>query len=295
MSWLSIAIIAYLINAVVSVTDKFLVSKEMPNAAVYTFYVGILSFFAICFAPMGFSIPPINILIFCLVSGGVFLFALYFFFIALNNNEASRVIPIIGGLTPVFILLFSALYLKEALNIQQAIAFILLFLGSIIISLESGKLKVTVDRSIAIFLAALLFAVSFVSMKLIYMKEPFWNGFIWSRMGSFLAAFAVLLFPQNRRAIFERGRKRKKSNLLLVWNKALAGLHFVFLNRAISKGSVTLVNAVQGIQYAFVFLIMLALSFIFPSILNEELSKQIIVQKLSAILLIGLGLAMLSL
>jgi len=61
---------------------------------------------------------------------------------------------------------------------------------------------------------------------------------------------------------------------------------------AIFLGSVTLVNSLQGVQYLF----LLVLAFLFfrqiPQ-LKEQLEKGVLVQKIIAIMLIGIGLAIL--
>ena len=54
-------------------------------------------------------------------------------------------------------------------------------------------------------------------------------------------------------------------------------------------------NALQGVQYIFLFLIIIFLAKKFPKISEEKLTKKIILQKVISIILIGLGLAILSL
>ncbi|GAI92496.1 unnamed protein product [marine sediment metagenome] len=65
---------------------------------------------------------------------------------------------------------------------------------------------------------------------------------------------------------------------------ALAGLAFL-----------PFLNALQGIQYVFLFLIIIFLARKFPRIVEEKLSKKNILQKVISIALIGLGLVILSL
>lgn len=299
MSYLLIAIFAYFINAAVSVTDKFLVSKKIPDSIAYAFYIGILSIFACLFIPfIKFSVPPIKILLIALASGAIFLFALLLFFSVLFKEEVSRISAIVfGGLMPIFVLIFSALIIGEKLSINQIIAFVFLVAGSALIyrpdkTAGGGQNK----HFIKLFLTAAFFALSYVLAKWVYIYQPFMNGFIWTRIGSFLAALFLFIFPKNRQAIFKTGKSVKaRSGFLLAGNKALAGLYFVLFNWAISMGSVTMVNALQGIQYVFIFLITLLLSSKFPDIIKEDLDKREIWKKFLAIILIGIGLVVLSL
>jgi len=61
---------------------------------------------------------------------------------------------------------------------------------------------------------------------------------------------------------------------------------------AVFLGSVTLVNSLKGLQYVFVLILALLFFRKIPD-LREEFSEKIIIQKIIAIILIGLGLAFL--
>jgi len=54
------------------------------------------------------------------------------------------------------------------------------------------------------------------------------------------------------------------------------------------------VNALQGLQYVFLLFFAVFLSFKFPNILKEEVSRDVLLQKIIAVLLIGGGLVLLS-
>ena len=56
-----------------------------------------------------------------------------------------------------------------------------------------------------------------------------------------------------------------------------------------------IINALQGVQYVFLLIFAVLLSLKFPQILKEEISREIIFQKVVAILLIGGGLVILAL
>ena len=105
--WLFIAIFSYFLNAGVYVADKFLLSKKIHSSIVYAFYVGIWSvgnFILLFFDPW---VPKFPILLLDLSAGFLFLFTLIFWYKALHQSEATRVVPIVGALTPVFSFIFS--------------------------------------------------------------------------------------------------------------------------------------------------------------------------------------------
>lgn len=296
MSYSLLAIFAYLLSSIVSITDKFLVSKGMKDPVAYSFYVGILSVFAVILIPFGFSVPPMKILAIALASGGVFLLSLLFLFAVLFKGEASRVVIAVGGMAPIFTLILGWKILGEGLNQSQIIAFLLLVGGSFLMCLESKKSGINFKAKDFTFvlISAFLLSLSYVLAKVVYLHQLFISGFIWTRLGSFIAALFFLFIPNVRRKIFRADdRTKEKTDVLFAANKALAGAYFILLNFSISKGNVAIVNALRGVEYVFVFLIAILLSKNFPSIMKEKMGKKVMAQKVGAIGLIGAGLILL--
>ncbi|PIZ70106.1 MAG: hypothetical protein COY11_03250 [Candidatus Portnoybacteria bacterium CG_4_10_14_0_2_um_filter_44_20] len=328
MSWLFIAIVAYFINAFTAVIDKSLLVRPIPDPLVYTFYIGFLSVFALIlpylsclgslfsygsFVCVGLSWPGLSNLAIDLGAGLIFLASLFLLYSALKKGEASRVAPVIGGLTPVFILLLSYLFLGERLAFWQITAFVFLVAGGGVISLEwnvgeGGIRKRRLFRSWRLSVgAALVLAIFYVCAKVIYTHQEFIAGFVWSRMGSFLGSLLLLVFIKKRKAIWSATRnlgapagqpaKLRLALLagsLLVFNKILAGVAFVLLNYAIYLGSASLVNAAQGAQYVFLLGLIVFFAKTRPRILEEEINWPLFGQKFLAVILISAGLLILA-
>ena len=55
-----------------------------------------------------------------------------------------------------------------------------------------------------------------------------------------------------------------------------------------------IVNSMRGIQYIFLFIITLFISYFYPKILEEEISRKIFFQKIISIILIAVGLIILA-
>lgn len=295
--WLIVVIIAHFFNAVAFIIDKYLLTKSIPNPVAYSFYIGLLGLLGFILAPFGLVWPGFWQFLLALASGATFILALFFFFLALKENEASRVVPFIGGLQPIFIFVLSFLFLAERLSSQELLAFILLIIGGVIISQEKSKQSFFSWQSLIFaFLAALIFAFSFVLAKYIYLEQNFVSGFVWSRLGGGLMALVFLIFKSNRDKIFQPQKKASKGlKFLFLANQGFGALGFILLNYAIFLASVTLVNVLQGTQYAFLFLMVIFLSKKFPQILKEKLSSAIILKKIFAIFIISLGLVVLAL
>ena len=305
MTWLTAAISAYFILAVVFLADKYLLTKAIPNPRVYAFYVGALGISVLLLTPfVDFYVPEISQLILGILSGMVFICGLFWLYKSLQLFEPSRVVPAIGGLTPLFV--FGLIYIftlgQEVLSLRELITFILLVLGSILITIE--KKKLTDFKSLKFSaLTAFLLALSFVLIKYVYLAQPFWNGFIWRCVGGFLMAICFFIFfPDIKKEIFEKKEnsqtgRSKKTAVIFLFNQAAGAGATILHNWAIALAPliyVPLVNALQGTQYVFLFILSIIFSLKFPKILKEEISREVLLQKIIAILLIGGGLALLA-
>lgn len=301
--WLVATISFYLILAVVFLVDKYLLIGKIPNPKVYTFYVGALGILVLFSLPfVDFEIPSISQIILALSAGAIFIFALFWLYKGLQLFEASRIVPAIGGFTPLFTL--GLIYLssggQERLSLSGIIAFSLLVLGSILITsserargISLGSLKISI-------LAAFLLSLSFVLAKYVYMTQPFWSGYVWIRIGGFLMALCFFIFAgEIRREIFKKREfLSRKTAVIFISNQVAGAGANVLQNLAfalVPLAYLAVINALQGVQYVFLLVFTAFLSLKFPRILKEEISKEILLQKIIAILLIGGGLTLLAL
>ncbi|OGF25302.1 hypothetical protein A2468_01635 [Candidatus Falkowbacteria bacterium RIFOXYC2_FULL_46_15] len=320
MTWLLVAIAAYSINAGVYVADKFLLSKKIHSSITYAFYVGIWSIFNLVILAFDPWTPDLRELMIDLLAGMLFLATLVFWYKALHQSEATRVVPIVGALVPIFSFIFSYIFLGESLGERQLLAFFILINGGILISIKRTRIYLipeVMNRFKNIFgdvlggihaayrptrrlltnsvTSALFFAGYYVLIKYIYLNQPFIGSFVWSRVGSFLGALLILFIPDWRRNIVDhqRGAKTPKNMGFFLGVRVLAALAFIMLNWAISLGNVALVNSLQGAQYMFLIVIVFFLSTRYPRYLKEELGGGVMLQKLIGATLVGTGLYML--
>ena len=292
MSWLIVIISAYFLFALVSLGDKYLL-KGPPNPKIYAFYVGVLGILALLLAPfVGFSIPGIFGILFCLLAGAMYVFAILGVYEGLEKFEASRIIPAIGGFMPLFI--FCLIYLfsggEEILGFKEILAFILLIFGSIFVTWDPLK-KISFKSLQISAITAFLFALCFVLTKYVYLILPFWTGFIWIRISAFLIALFFILFKEVRKEIFSKKSSfSKKTSAFFLFNQAIGAGAFILQNWAIALAGLaylSIISALQGTQYVFLFILT-------TLILKEGLSQKVILQKFFAIILIGIGLAFLA-
>jgi drug/metabolite transporter (DMT)-like permease len=296
MNWLLIVIIAHLIFALVYIIDKFMVSGIVLEPVVYAFYVGVLSLFVLALIPFGFALMPGIKILAALSAGLLFVIGLLFFYRAIKVSEISRVAPIFGATIPIFTLLLAYQFLGERLTQNELIAFVFLVVGGTIMARQARRAKSSLVKGIGnTLIASFLMAVSYVLSKYVYQGQVFINAFIWIRLGSVVGALFFLFKKGNRRIIFAKTKVLKLGTAVLVsFNKLISAAGFILLNYAIFLGSVSLVNALQGVQYFFLLIIAIFLSKKFPRILEEQISRRIVFQKVIAIIFICLGLFILT-
>ena len=80
---------------------------------------------------------------------------------------------------------------------------------------------------------------------------------------------------------------------VFVGDKLLAAGAFLLQSYAISLGSVTVVNALQGTQYVVLLLIAAAVSVRWPQLFHEEFSRVAWWRKIGGVVLVSLGVALL--
>ena len=289
MLWLILAIGSYFLNAVVSLVDKFLLSNKVKSPFVYAFYSGVLTSVVFVLWPPYFSLLSPDLTIIALFAGACFFVAVFFFYSAVLQGEVSSVVPVVGGISPVVVFVLSFIFLGERLPPRWLLGFSALVLGTLLFTLGKGK-KVSAYS----FAAAVFFAASFFFSKIVFDGTVFLNGFIWTRIGAILPPIILLFFPFFRKILLRSDfNVKKRSFFLFVSNKGLSAVAFLLFNYAIALGSVTIISAVQGVQYVFLFVLTLVFSAYFPRIISESLRREVIIQKIAGIALISLALIIL--
>jgi drug/metabolite transporter (DMT)-like permease len=287
---------SYAISAGIGISDKYFLSRRIPNALSYAFWVGVLGLIYIAAMPLGFYIPDAKVLAAACASGILFTVSLIARFGAVKQDEVSRVYPAIDALVPVFIFFLSILFLNERLNAAEIAAFAILVASSCVLSF-SGRLPNDRPRFrtyAGIAATAALAALSGALAKYVYSNHPFVSGFIWMRLAGGVAALAMLAVPSWRNSILNAPKGPRQSLPLLVGIRASAGLSFLLWNAAVALGSVTLVSAMQGLTNAIMFAAIAWFSRFKPAIIKENLNIKTACIKSAAIAGIVAGLAILA-
>lgn len=306
MSWIAVALLAYLFLAIANLFDKFLIDNVLNSSKAYAFVACVLGAVVVVIAPWFLVWPGWFFFLWNIFTGFIFALALWFLYEALRQGEAARILVFVGGVTPVFSIALSVLFLKESFTTNQWIGFLFLIIGVFIIAFlpSSRSFLARVLRKLRLsqrieknglrmaFFSGLAYAFYFVASKYAFNNQPFASAFIWGRIGAALFVLLFLIRASDRQQIkrFLQRSTPGKNKLLVFLGQLLGSSGFILQNYAIFLGSVALVNALQGVQYAFILVISAGLALMAPRLLKENFSWPIILQKSVAVLVIGVGL-----
>ncbi len=283
MLWLYLALIAYFINAIVFVIDKYLLAGHIPKYHAYAFGVSILSLSAVFLLPFGVYWPGFSFFWLAIISGGIFFVGLMFLYKAIKESDVSIAATQVGTMSALFTYILSIFVLNDPLPLINAVAFIFLVLGIFLLG------KVERHVFISAVLAGLLFGISYVLLKLSFNEIGFINGLFWTRIGFVGAAFLSLISGHVRGEVRSAYRHApNKSKFLFVFNKFLAGIGFIILYFAINLGNVSLVNGLLGFQFLFTLIVVLILKDKMAGI-KERTDKHTLANKLAGITSVLVG------
>ncbi len=304
MSWFFFAIVGQILNGVAFTIDKILLKTAFTRSATYAGIVGLLSAVIIFAFPFVTHWPHGWTAVEAFVSGVMFVFALWAFFGAMARGEATRVVPIIGSFIPMITLIGSYLFLAERLTMRDLAGFFLLIIATILLS-GGGKGRLSRRAFLLAAISGFLFAVSSVTVKLVYMDVGFLSGFITTRAMVVITAALLLFFDRQagREALMVLHIVRHKPNgkekhpgkfaaLLALFGQTVGAVGFILVQRAISLGSVSIINSLQAVQYAFLVLVAFVLHKRTPQLLGENLTRRVLIIKSIALGLTAIGLAL---
>lgn len=295
--WLFIACLGYTLLALVSLLDKIVVSREKVQPLAFAFFsTVILVPFALAL-PFVSSPDTLTLTTAIILAGIAYGIALYTMYAAFEAGEVSHNGPLIGAITPVCTLILSQFFLQETLTALQMGAVGLLVLGSLVISFKKNAVPRDWQHSVMMSaFAGLSFAVFFIAAKYIYETMGFGPGFLWIMASTGLFGLLLLVFPTVRH--FVRGNKQssaqKKQSLgVMLFDKAAAGGAVLLIQFALSLGNTTVVNALTGLQYALLIVLVAVVSKVKPTLFHEDYEPGEILQEGLAVILIIGGLALL--
>ena len=304
MSWILLATAGQFLNAIVAIFDKYIVSDEnvLPRPFVYAFYsclatgawvliffIGLVPGLGSLGVPSFASVerPSLEVVALSFLAAYTFFFALVSMFNALKRADASSTMPIIGSVSALSSFGLSYLFLDAQLNDNFVIGIVLLSVGTMLVAQTLPKIAVTLH----VFHSGLFFALHYITMKGLFDLTGFENGFFWSRIGFVLFTLSLLLVP----AYLDKVKKEtkstsKKAGGIVLLAKVFAGVAAFMLLKATDLGDVSVVQALNGLQYVFILLITILFAHWLPeSATDRDMRPQVFFRKMLYVVVILVG------
>jgi drug/metabolite transporter (DMT)-like permease len=297
--WISAAIATAAIMGVVAIIDSHLLARRMPGLGTFILPVGIihlvigLIILAVKPLPEGVEATP---LVVAFASGIVRSGGTLLMLNTMRSQEVSRIIPVVHTF-PIFVAVLAVPFLGETLGYLEWLSIFITVAGAVLISVqaegEAGRFRL--NRSfIALLGSSLLIGIANTTGKYALDYISYWNLYSVNA----ITFSVVFLLISARKTTLKEIRDLDQRGLalgLLFLNEVIALAGIILSYWAMQQGPVSLVSTILSIRPAFVFIFALVLSQIFPNVLEEHLTRRILIIKIISIALIIGGVSLLTL
>ncbi len=267
MSWLIVAVVAYFLLAGSAVLDKVILTRPIRSSLLYATYIGLVAGYALIALPFFFSLADFggrwDLVLRSLASGVLNILAMIAFYEAVKRSDVSRAAPLVGVFTAFFTFILGSALGVEALDAFEIIIFIVLVGGAMLLIRSHVELVAV--------LAAFLLSISIILIKSVYQNADFLSAFLTARSGDFLTGLALAVFFGKKLNLKENWQSLRGKTLgWLGFLKVVVGSGLLVQHYAIFLGSAILVQALSGLQYFFVWLIVAVVAAIWKSLPREK-------------------------
>jgi len=293
MQWFILALIASILWAVVVIVDKFILTHYIKDAVSYQVFLTLTMLpFLISLLPFtshntNSSTPTILPVIIILL--GVTMGLVYVLYNkALMIEEVSRVTPLFY-LSPLFVLLFSFMFIGEGLSLRRYVGIGLMVFSAISVSVSlrrrnrdsrrqshSHSLHIVLSPALLMILVLdIMNAGKDVISKLILSHLDYLSYLFWFLLGNIAGRPFLLLIPHNReKTLMIIKTLPPKVYLLSFISSSLAWTGYVLYFKAVSMTYISLVSAIPTTQPFLVFIFATLLGLFYPGLIEEKTDRR---------------------
>ena len=293
MSWVLYVLVAYIIFAFGNVLQKILKTKKIKDAVVFA-VISYLVYGAVPLALLFFKRPEfvsLGLILLTVFVGSLSFFAFVFYVKSLEHEEISRIIPLFG-FNPMFVLIFSTIFLREILSTENYIAFAIILLGGFLISTRLHEKRIRISKAFYLILAsAFIYGVYNTSLKYISGYMDVYSYFQYAMIGMTLTALLFLLSGTIRKKLAKTAKTLGKKSWGVVVFIELSSLFGMFLlYYALKIAPISLISVLGNFQSVFVLVFASLLSHRYPHLIEEEKNRKVLLIKITSIVVMFFGL-----
>lgn len=297
-----VGILASLLWGVTNHIDKYMLSginKSKNNIKVLlvfsTFIAGIvLTPLWLILSHFKVSISFISI-VSVLIASFIYVLATYFYYKAIDKNDASIVV-VMFQLIPVFSYILALILFKEQLSAHEIIGSIIIILSAVIISFDFNEKNNNKKFKALVFmiLASLFYAIYFILFDVGIRNSSYYSCAFWYQIGFLVMGIILLCIKSFREPFINAIKKNGKKYLYLnVSNEAINLIANLLVNYANIVLPIALVTVLTGFQGAFAFILGVIGTIFIPKYIKEDMTRNVVIQKVSCIILGIIGLIIL--
>ncbi len=309
-NWLLVAFIAPMLWSLVNLIDVYFVNdvyRDEYDGTIISGLFPLLPWTLVLFGVVSFDFPNAQWMWFIL-GGCLFLFANFFYFKSLFQNNDAALVQIFWNLTVPFTLVLSWVLFRESLHVKEYIGIAIVLFGVIYLSFQEkeGEWKIK-DVLKNIIPASLLLSASLVCADYAYRVSDtrFFDGYLVFALGMVLGALVINLFDKTslKNRFSQITVLTKKYFFIFFLAELLALIGTITSQRALDlSSSASFVATIESLSPVFVMffslmIILLGRTFIRSFSVNESLYNaqfSALGHKFFAIATIALGIFLVS-
>ncbi len=222
----------------------------------------------------------------------LYILGTYFFFKALEKNDASIVV-VMSQLIPVFSYILALIFFQETLEIKEIVGALIIISSAIIISLDFNKASKRNKFTALLFMAAssLFYSLYFICFDFATRNAEYNAVAFWYQIGLFLIGICLISIKSFRYEFLNMIKNKGKLFVSLnITNEVLNLMANLLTNFAVLTIPLALANTLMGFQGIFCFIIGVVGTLLFPKIIKEDLDRKSVIQKVFCIILAIVGL-----
>lgn len=298
MNWFFIAIFGPFFWSLTNHLDKYLLSKHLEGIGkgaliLYSTFFGVVVLPIIVFLRVPIFSVDMRSIVTLIVAGVLSAVALFLYLYALEEDEASIVVPFFQTI-PIFGIILGYALLGELITNHQILGSIVIVIAGIILSIEiesTSGFAMKKKVPLLMLLSSFCFALYEVLFKIGSLDVGFLIGSFWQYCGLLLFGIVLYVSIPQYRLDFRNLIKRHTPSFfgLNIVNESLTVIGNSFYNFALLLVPVGLVMSTTAYQPLFVFIIGSFLALYYPNLQTEKISLRHLTQKILAIVLILIG------
>lgn len=302
-NWFLLALAAPFLWSLVTIIDKFLVSKytketdfSAGSLVLFSSFVGLVVCILISFTTPEIFLVSLSNKLLLLLGGALGVAWVIFYLHSLEIEEVSNV-SLWMLLIPIFGYILGHIFLGEVLTHKQLLGSFIVLIGAGILSVDFSKEKISFKAKVIFLMlcSCFMYALTGIIFKFVTIENNFWVSIFWEHVGLFLSGLILFFFiPKYRRdfinMIKDGGRKIFFFNF---FGDIMTILGNLVTYSAILLAPVTLVYLVSTFQPIITLMMTFVLTIFLPKVLSENFSKKVIFPKIIAVIIMIAGSAIL--